>query len=284
MPTSIGKIATSHWKAIAFIILGLCLGGIYCATSMPSSVFPQTNFPRVTIMVHNGEMPPDEMMATITKPIEEAMKDAPGVVSIRSNTGRGSSVVNVFFNWQVDMEQSELHVRSRLAQVRSNLPATVDARAFRLTFSVFPITGISLTSPHRSLPALTVAAETIIKPRFLRTPGVARVDLVGSRQPEFHVIVDPLRLAANTLSMSQVTDALVKNNLVTAGGLHEEKDSLYLTLVDGRIHDLADLQNFVVASVQDRPVRIRDFARVESAAEPASTVVTADGAQSVLIM
>src|SRR5258706_5309668 len=182
------------------------------------------------------------------------------------------------------MEQSELPVRSRLAQVRSNLPATVDARAFRLTFSVFPITGISLTSPHRTLPDLTVAAQTVIKPRFLRVPGVARVDLVGGREPEFHIIIDPLRLAAQTLSMAQVTDALTKNNLVAAGGLHEEKDSLFLTLVDGRLHDLADIQNFVVASVQDRPVRVRDFARVQRAAEPASTVVTADGAQAVLIM
>src|SRR5258706_6043612 len=182
------------------------------------------------------------------------------------------------------MEQSELPVRSRLAQVRSNLPATVDARAFRLTFTVFAIAVISLTSPVSAVPDLTVAAQTVIKPRFLGVPGVARVDLVGGREPEFHIIVDPLRLAAQTLSMPQVTDALTKNNLVAAGGLHEEKDSLYLTLVDGRLHELADIQNFVVASIQDRPVRIRDFARVQRAAEPASTVVTADGARSVLIM
>src|SRR5205085_8829683 len=149
MSKPLGQFATRHWKGVLFIVLGLCLGGIYAAMSMPSSVFPQTNFPRVTIMIDNGEMPGDEMMATITKPIEEAMKDIPGVVSIRSNTGRGSSVVNVFFNWQVDMEQSELHVRTRLSQVRSSLPPTVDAKAFRLTFSVFPITGISLTSSKR---------------------------------------------------------------------------------------------------------------------------------------
>jgi CzcA family heavy metal efflux pump len=281
---TIGHFATSHWKAIFFIVLGLCLAGIYAASSMPSSVFPQTNFPRVTIMVDNGEMPADEMMATITKPIEEAMKDAPGVVSIRSSTGRGSSVVNVFFNWNVDMETTELHVRSRLAQVRSSLPATVDARAFRLTFSVFPITGISLTSDRRTLPELTVAAETLIKPHFLRIPGVARVDLVGGRAPEIHIIADPLRLTAQHLSLPQVADSIVKSNLVAAGGLHEEKDTLYLTLVDGRVHTLADVENLVVAMNQDHPVRIRDFARVQQAAEPASTIVTADGRPSVLIM
>jgi CzcA family heavy metal efflux pump len=281
---SIGQFATDHWKGIFFIVLGLCLGGIYSATSMPSSVFPQTNFPRVTIMIDNGEMPAAEMLVTITKPIEEAMKDIPGVVRIRSNTSRGSSVVDIFFNWQVDMDQSELSVRSRLAQARNALPSTVDAKAYRLTFSVFPIIGISLTSDQHNLPDLTRAAEDVIKPRFLRIPGVASVNLVGSREPEFHVVADPLKLAAYNLALPQVADALTKSNLVQAGGLHEEKDKLYLTLVDGRLHDIADIENLIVAMAGDHPVRVRDFARVEKSSEPATTIVTADGRQSVLIM
>ncbi len=70
---------------------------------MPSSVFPQTDFPRVVILVDNGIMPADEMMATVTRPIEEAMKDIPGAVTVRSATKRGSAQINVFFNWRVDM-------------------------------------------------------------------------------------------------------------------------------------------------------------------------------------
>ena len=124
MSLKIGQFATHHWKGIFFIVLGLCMAGIYAATSMPSSVFPQTNFPRVTIMIDNGEMPADEMMATITRPIEEVMKDIPGVVSVHSATGRGSAEVNVFFSWSVDMEKSELHIHSRLSQIRATLPST----------------------------------------------------------------------------------------------------------------------------------------------------------------
>ncbi len=284
MASKLGNIAIGQWKGIVFLVLGLCLAGIYAAMSMPSSVFPQTNFPRVTIMIDNGEMPADEMMANITKPVEKAMKDVPGVVSIRSNTGRGSSVVNVFFTWRVDMDLTELAVRSRLAQVRSSLPATVDARAYRLTFSVFPIAGISVTSQKRGITALTVAAEDVIQPRFLRIDGVARVDLVGGREPELHLVADPIRLAASGLSLTQVSDSLVKNNVVAAGGLHEENNTLYLTLVDGRVRGPADLANRVVGMNGDRPVRVRDFATVERGAEPASTLVTADGQPAVLIM
>src|ERR1019366_4401468 len=103
----VGQFATRHSLAITFISLALCLAGIYAAFKIPSSVFPQTNFPRVVILVDNGVMPADEMMATITRPIEEAMKDIPGAVTVRSTTGRGSAEISVFFNWQVNMIQSE---------------------------------------------------------------------------------------------------------------------------------------------------------------------------------
>ena len=146
---ALGQFATRNATAITFITVALCLAGLYAALRMPSSVFPQTNFPRCVILVDNGVMPADEMMATITRPIEEAMKDIPGAVSVRSATGRGSAEVNVFFNWQVDMIQSELYVNSRLNQIRSTLPATAAATVWRLTFSAFPIIGVSLVSPTR---------------------------------------------------------------------------------------------------------------------------------------
>jgi CzcA family heavy metal efflux pump len=280
---ALGQFATRNATAITFITVALCLAGVYAALRMPSSVFPQTNFPRCVILVDNGVMPADEMMATITRPIEEAMKDIPGAVSVRSATGRGAAEVNVFFNWQVDMIQSELYVNSRLAQIRSTLPATATAIVWRLTFAAFPIIGVSLTSPTRDITMLWETARYDIKPRFLRVPGVARVDLVGGRTPEYHVVVDPLRLNAARLSLAQVTDALIKTNLVAPTGMHEEDHTLYLTVVDGRVHDIDEIENVTVAVVNGRPWRLKDFARVERAQEPVFNVVTAEGVNAVLL-
>ncbi|MCA9223874.1 MAG: efflux RND transporter permease subunit, partial [Planctomycetales bacterium] len=86
-------------KPILFVTVALCLAGAFAGVTMPSSVFPQTDFPRVVILIDNGVIPGDEMMATITRPVEEAMKDIPGTLNIRSTTGRGSAAVNVFFDW-----------------------------------------------------------------------------------------------------------------------------------------------------------------------------------------
>jgi len=279
----IGRFATQNATAIMFITLALCLAGVFAALKMPSSVFPQTNFPRCVILIDNGVMPADEMMATITRPIEEAMKDVPGAAFVRSATGRGSAEVNVFFTWQADMIQSELYVNSRLAQVRSTLPATATAVVWRLTFSAFPIIGVSLISQTRDITALWETARYDIKPRFLRVPGVARVDLVGGRTPEYHVIVDPLRLNGARLSLTQVTDALVKTNLVLPTGMHEENHTLYLSVVDGRVHDIDEIENLTVDVVNGRPIRLRDFARVERQREPVFNVVTAEGVNAVLL-
>ena len=218
--TALGRFATRHALPIVFISIVLCLAGVYAALTLPSSVFPQTNFPRVVILIDNGVMPADAMMATITRPVEEGMKDIPGVVTIRSATGRGSAEVNVFFNWKVNMIQSELYVLGRLSQIRSSLPSTAEAEVYRVTFSNFPIIGVSLTSKVRSLTELWEVARYDLKVRFLRIPDIARVDLIGGRTPEFHVIVDPLRLEAANLTLPQITEALTRNNLVASTGLH----------------------------------------------------------------
>jgi CzcA family heavy metal efflux pump len=281
--SSLGRFATRHALSITFIAVALCLAGVLSALRMPSSVFPQTNFPRVVILVDNGIMPTDEMMATVTRPIEEAMKDIPGAITVRSATKRGSAQINVFFNWHVDMQQSELYVLGRLSQIRADLPATAGTEVERVTFSAFPIIGISLTSSNRDIMDLWVTANYQLKPLFLQIPGVARVELTGGHTPEYHVVVDPLKLQAAGLGLQDVSDALAKNNLVAPAGMIEENYHLYLTTVDGRAHSPEDIGNVVIAVRSAHPICIRDVARVERGPAPAYTVITAQGRNAVLL-
>jgi CzcA family heavy metal efflux pump len=279
----LGRFATRHALSITFIAAALCLAGVLAALRMPSSVFPQTNFPRVVIIVNNGIMPADEMMATVTRPIEEAMKDIPGAITVRSATKRGSAQINVFFNWHVDMVRSELYVLGRLSQIRSDLPATAATDIERVTFSAFPIIGISLTSSNRDIMSLWETANYELKPRFLQIPGVARVEITGGRTPEYHVIIDPLKLQSAGLGLADVSDTLTKNNLFAPAGMMEENYHLYLTTVDGRVHSAADIENLVIAVHGSHPVQVKDVARVERGPEPVFQAVTAQGRDAVLL-
>ena len=211
------------------------------------------------------------------------MKDIPGAVSVRSATERGSAQINVFFKWNVDMQLSELYVLGRLSEIRADLPATAATEVSRLTFSAFPIIGISLTSSNRDLMSLWEKGNYDLKPLFLQIPGVAKVEITGGHVPEYHVIVDPVKLQAAHLGLQDVSDALTKNNLVAPAGMMEENYHLYLTMVDGRVHSPADIGNVVIAVNGGHPVQIQDVARVVRGPEPAYTVVTAQGRNAVLL-
>lgn len=281
-----------HRVAIVFLCLSLGLAGLYAAWRMPSAIFPQTDFPRVVILIDNGVMPSNEMMATITRPVEESMKDIPGVENVRSRTGRGSAEVNVFFNWHTDMTQAELYVRSKLAVVQKTLPATSNYTVSRLTFSAFPVMGLSLTGNTQDVTQLWETARYTIQPKILRIQNVAKVGVLGGRVPEYHIVVDPLKLQALQLGITQVAELVAKSNVIAPAGMLEEDYSLYLTVTDGRVHTLQELENLVILSSAAHPaaaaspnhlLRIKDIARVERNQEPAFYEVTADGKNAVLM-
>src|ERR1700761_7330476 len=119
----------SYWlataaKPIFFFLALLTAAGVYMAFQVPVSVFPETNFPRIVIGVDNGVMPVEQMQVTITKPIEDAVNSVPGLVTVRSNTSRGSAEVSLFFDWNVDMFRTLQLTDAALARVRQTLPAT----------------------------------------------------------------------------------------------------------------------------------------------------------------
>jgi multidrug efflux pump subunit AcrB len=135
-----------HWSAryskpIIFLIL-TCVGvGIYLAFTIPVAVFPSTDFPRVVIGVDNGVTPIDQMLVTVTRPIEEAVNAVQGLEGVRSITSRGTAEVSLFFSWQVDMFQTLNLVNAALAEIRSSLPPDAKITSNRLTFAAFPIMG-----------------------------------------------------------------------------------------------------------------------------------------------
>jgi len=281
--SSVGRFAARNALAITFIAAVLCLGGVFAARLIPASVFPVTAFPRIVVNVGNGFMPANQMMATITRPIEQTMKSIPGVTSVLTTTTRGSAIVNIEFAWGTDMHRAELYVLGRLAEMRSDLPSTVTTDTSRVGFSLsYPIIGISLTSSDHNLMDLWNTATYTIKPLLLQIPGVSNVEILGGNVPEYHVVVDPLKLQAAHLALQSVSAAITENNIVTSAGLLAQNYRLYLTNVDGRVHSAADIGNVVITVRGGHPIRVRDVARVVHAPAPIYTDVTANGRPAVL--
>src|ERR1035441_7247914 len=125
-----------HWtdrfgKPVIFVILTLIVVGVYVAFSIPVAVFPETNFPRVVLGADNGVMPIDQMLVTVTRPIEEAVNTVQGLNRVYSITSRGDAEINLFFDWNVDMNLTLQMVTAALARVQASLPSTVQIQIGR---------------------------------------------------------------------------------------------------------------------------------------------------------
>src|ERR1700745_3684091 len=275
---------TRHSRSVIFLILTLALLGGYLAFTIPVSVFPSTNFPRSLIAVGNGVMPIDQMMVTITRPIEETVNSVPGLLSVRSITSRGSAEVDLFFDWHVDMFQTLQYVNAALSRVQPELPNTAKVEAHRMTFASFPIMGYSLTSDTVPQTRLWEMATYEIKPRLNRLDGVATVIVQGGQVPEFHITPDPAKLLAANVTVTDMLDAVRRTNLIDSPGLLEQKHQLFLSLISGQVRTPEQIAATVIKSTPAGiPIHVGDVASVAPGVKPVYTIVTANGKPAVLL-
>jgi len=271
-------------QPVWFLTASLALVGAYLAFTIPVSVFPDTNFPRIAIGVENGVMPIDQMLVTITRPIEEAVNSVPGLASVRSTTSRGSAQVDLFFDWNTDMIVALQQVDAVVARMQSVLPPTARMETHRMTFATFPIIGYSLTSDTVPQTKLWETATYDIKPRVNRLNGVATVVVQGGQVPEFHATPDPARLLSAGVTVTDILDAIRRSNVIASPGLIEHEHQLVLGLVSGQVRTPDELGQIVVKTTPSGlPIRLQDIAIVAPSVEPVYTMVTANGKPAVLL-
>jgi len=271
-------------RPVLFLTITLALIGGFLAFSIPVSVFPNTDFPRIVVGVDNGVMPIDQMLVTITRPIEEAVNSVPGLTSVRSVTSRGSAEVDLFFDWNSDMILTLQRVDAVVARMPAEMPPTAKIETRRLSFAAFPIIGYSLTSDVIPQNRLWEIATYDLKPRMNRLNGVASVVVQGGRVPEFLVTPDPARLLSAGVTVQDILDSIKKTNLIDSPGLIEHEHQLVLGLISGQVRSPDQIGQIVVkTSTAGVPIRLGDIAKISSSVAPTYTIVTANGKPAVLL-
>src|SRR5215469_16927617 len=273
-----------HSKPLIFLILTLAALGVYLAFTIPVSVFPTTNFPRILIGVDNGVMPIDQMMVTITRPLEEAVNSVPGLTEVRSNTSRGEAEIDLFFDWNVDMFQTLQYVNAAISRIQPELPPTTTIEAHRMTFASFPIIGYSMTSDRVPQTELWELATYQLQPRLSRLDGVSSVLVQGGQDPEFHIQPDPAKLLTAGVTVTDILNAMKSTNLIDSPGLFERNHQLVLGLVSGQVRTPEEIAATVIKTTNAGvPVRVGDVASVVPGVKPVYTIITANGKPAVLL-
>jgi len=274
--------AQAHRRSILFLIAMLALGGVIASFILPVSLFPTVDFPRVVVSLDAGDRPAEQMTLEVTVPVEEAIRRVPGVRNVRSTTSRGTADISINFDWGTNMATATLQVNAAVSQILAQFPAGTRLETRRMDPTAFPILAYSLTSDKVTLTQLRDLARFQIRPLLSSINGIARVQVVGGKLEEFQVIVDPARLQAFGLAMSDVSKALSAANSLAAVGRLEDHYKLYLVIADTRLKNLEQIRQTVLHTSGNAIIRLEDVAVVQQGTAPQWQRVNADGHDAVL--
>ena len=263
-----------------FIYLAVALlsaAGIWAALQLPSAIYPELVFSRITIVSQGTSLGARQVLFSVTRPIEEAVSIVPGVTRVQSRSIRGGSEINVTFAPTTDMIYALQQVQARVNQVRPDLPAELDIEVERLTPSLFPILSYNLEGGDAA--TLYDIARYQIRPLISRVPGVGRVDVQGSDVREIEVVADPARLTSQGMTYDDLANAIKQATTVAAVGRMPANYKQYLIVSAQEAHSTDDIANIVVG----HGLRVRDLATVSSGTEDHVRIISGDGRPAALL-
>ena len=205
----------------------------------PMEVFPSTDFPRIIVGVDNGVAPIDQMLVTVTRPIEEAVNTVPGLDRVRSITSRGTAEVNLFFHGKWTCSRPSNWSMRHWQGIQFHLTADSQGDREQAYLRSVPDHGLQPHFRHGSADGDYGSIATYeLRPRLNRLNGVSTVVVQGGQEPEFEIEADPAKLVRTAVTVPALLDAIRRTNMVDSPGLMQRSHELVLALVSGQVQNL----------------------------------------------
>lgn len=263
--------------ATSMVFLIIITLGVIGFRFLPVDLLPPIEFPQLTVATNYPNVGPVEIEKIITEPIENALAGVPGVERVRSSSSEGNSRVTLEFAQSVNIDVAANDVRAALDRVRGALPPEVEApRIWKFDPNNFPIVIVGANS-DMDLAELTVVLDREITQRFEQIDGVGSIDIWGGLDREVKVDINRDRLIASGLSTTQVQQAISRENATLPGGnVNAGITRLYVRTM-GEYESIEQIQNTVITTIDNLPIRVKDVADVSFSYEDLNRVVKIDG-------
>jgi CzcA family heavy metal efflux pump len=265
-----------HGRAITLIVVLLSVAGLVSGFALPSDIYPPLVFPRVVIIGHSGTTPARTMMLTVTRPLEQALMEVPGIRRVRSKTFRGATEISGQFDPATDMIVALQQAQGHVSELRGSLPADLELVVDRLTPAAFPFLSLNLTGGLSSA-ELRDYAFYVMRPALSRVAGVGSVEVLATDTREIEVIADPAKLAASGLTIGEIADSLKAANNMQPVGRYTAAGIQHVVLASGLWKSVSDIPPTPVVVKGGATLRLGDIATVTAGVPDRTSIVTGNG-------
>jgi hydrophobic/amphiphilic exporter-1 (mainly G- bacteria), HAE1 family len=265
------------------LILGIVVLGAVGYQQLGVDRFPKVDFPMVMVRTQQPGASPREIETEVSEKIEEAVNTIAGIEELRSYSAEGSSTVAIQFRLDKDIDVAAQEVRDRVNTVLADLPVGVEPPVIqKMDPDATPILYLAVNA-DKSVREVTEVADKVIRPRLENVAGVGQIQLLGGRERQIHVWLDPVRLRAAGITAAEVQRTLATQNVTMPGGSLETGPSQLTLRIKGRVEDPLAIGELVVRQAGGHPIRVRDVARVEDGEAQAETASVKDGKAAVVL-
>ncbi|MBT2560835.1 efflux RND transporter permease subunit [Pedobacter sp. ISL-68] len=277
------KFFISHKNPILAVLLIILVGGVYAFSQLKTGLFPEITFPKIKIIADAELQPVDKMVVTVTRPLENAVKQVPDLQLVRSTTSRGSCELSAFMNPGADIDLSQQRIESQIAKISASLPAGVNVSVEKMNPSILPVSGYSLESHNYSSVELKKIATYTVKPFLSQVDGVSEIRVIGGKSKEYWLELDAQKMQALGITPDQISNALSQTNFIKSNGYLADHSYLYLSVTDATVKNKSDLENLVLSRKGNRIIKVMDIAKVNIQQSVEYTRINANGKDGILI-
>jgi CzcA family heavy metal efflux pump len=244
------ELVRRHPAAVWFATVALVALGVAASLSMPSSIYPEVEFPRIVVVARTGGAPADVYLTAVTRPLEQSLATVLGVQRIRSKTIRGATEISLQFAPDTDMWRALQLVESHVNQARADLPSGAELLVERVTTGSFPVVTFNLSGSIDTR-ELRELAQYVVRPTLAGIPGVGRIEVLGGDVREVEIVIDPEDAAALHLTPDAIADKLRAAMGLAAVGRVDRDRQLVTVVSDAQPKSLADIREMPVATAPD---------------------------------
>jgi CzcA family heavy metal efflux pump len=273
----------SYKNPLTVTLVIILLGGAFVYSRLQTSLFPEITFPKIKVIAEAGLQPVDKMMVTVTKPLENAIKQVPDLDYVRSTTSRGSCEISAFMDWDANIDLSQQRIESKINEIKSDLPAETQITVEKMNPSILPVMGYTLETHQLSNIELKQLALYTIKPFLSQVSGVSEVRIIGGKMKEYWLTLDVRKMSTLSLTPDMLQAAIGGTGFVKSNGYLSDYHFLYLTVTDATVHSAEDIENIVVRNTGKRVILLKDVATVNVKEAVEYTRINANGREALLI-
>jgi len=273
----------SHRNPILAVLVIILVGGVYSFQQLKTGLFPEITFPKIKIIADAELQPVDKMVVTVTRPLENAVKQVPNLQLVRSTTSRGSCELSAFMNPGADINLSQQQIESQIAKISATLPAGVNISVEKMNPSILPVSGYSLESHKYSPAELKKIATYTVKPFLSQVTGVSEIRVIGGKSKEFWLELDVSKMQTLGISPDQISTVLSQTNFIKSNGYLADHNYLYLSVTDATVKTKSYLEVLVLTRKGNRTIKVGDIAKVSIQQSVEYTRINANGKDGILI-